>query len=195
MKLILASSNVHKAQEYNTLLDPKVVSVLSANKKLDVVEDGETFHENALLKAKAYFDEFKQPVIADDSGLVVNALPDELGIFSARFGGEDLSQNDKNDLLIEKISEKEDRSAYFICVICLYLNDSEIFYFEGRLKGQISMKATGDQGFGYDPIFHPEGGAEGKSVAELPEWKQLHSHRAKASQGAITFLKNYLEKR
>lgn len=189
MELLLASSNPHKAEEFSELFDPHLVKVVAAPDKLEVVEDGASFFENALLKAKAYYDTYKRPVIADDSGLTVLALPDELGLQSARFGGPGLSDRERAELLLKKMDGVSNREAYFSCVLCVYFNESEIFYFEGRMAGTIGYAYRGTTGFGYDPVFIPaEKAQEGLSVAELHEWKQKNSHRALASAMAQKFL-------
>jgi XTP/dITP diphosphohydrolase len=186
----LASGNSHKAEEFSALFDSDLIVVESAPDKVEVIEDGESFQENAFKKAKAYYEKFKKPVLSDDSGLVVNALPDELGIHSARFGGDGLTDRQRVELLLEKLKESADRSAYFVCVLCFYLNDDEVFFFEGRSLGNISENIQGDKGFGYDPVFLPEN-LDGKtSFAEDPEWKMAHSHRAKACKMASQFFKN-----
>ena len=187
IELILASSNAHKAQEFSELFDPKVLTVKAASKKLDVVEDGNSYFENALLKARAYYNEFKIPVLADDSGLTVEALPDELGITSARFGGEGLNDKDRAELLLKKMEGKNNRQAFFTCVLCIYLNEKEIFYFEGRMMGSIGHIYRGTTGFGYDPVFIPEGGNGEQTVAELSDWKNKFSHRALAVSLAQKF--------
>ncbi len=189
LELILASGNAHKAEEFAELFDPKLITVKAAPEKLDVVEDGETYFENALLKAKAYYDKFKTPVIADDSGLNVAALPGELGLHSARFGGDGLKDRDRAELLLKKMDGIADRNAFFSCVLCVYLNEKEIFYFEGRMNGSIGYSYRGSTGFGYDPVFIPTDKAEeGLTVAELHEWKQKNSHRAVAVGFAQKFL-------
>ncbi len=189
IELILASSNAHKAEEFSELFDPKFITVKPAPSKIDVVEDGETYFENALLKAKAYYDKFKVPVIADDSGLNVAALPDELGLHSARFGGEGLNDCDRAELLLKKLDGVSNREAYFSCVLCVYFNPSEIFYFEGRMAGVVGYTYRGSTGFGYDPVFIPtEKMEEGLTVAELHEWKQKNSHRSVAVGFAQKFL-------
>lgn len=187
MELILASSNAHKAQEFAELFDPKIVIVKAAAKKLDVVEDGESFFANALLKAKAYYNEFKVPVLADDSGLTVEALPGELGIHSARFGGDGLKDIDRAELLLKKMEGKESRGAFFTCVLCVYLNEKEIFYFEGRMSGLIALSYRGTGGFGYDPVFIPLDAGGDLTVAELGDWKNKNSHRALAVAFAQKF--------
>lgn len=187
IELVLASSNAHKAQEFAELFDPRILTVRAAPKKLEVVEDGESYFANAFLKAKAYYDEFKVPVLADDSGLTVEALPGELGILSARFGGEGLTDKDRALLLLKKMEGKENRGGYFTCVLCVYLNEKEIFYFEGRMSGVIAHTYRGDGGFGYDPVFIPLDAGGDLTVAELGEWKNQNSHRALAVQFAQKF--------
>jgi XTP/dITP diphosphohydrolase len=185
INLILASGNAHKAEEFQELFSPLIFSVKAAPEKLEVAETGQSYFENALIKAQAYYEKFKVPVLADDSGLNVEDLPDELGIFSARFGGEGLTDKERAILLLKKISSN--RSAYFTCVLCFYLNPKEIFYFEGRMKGRIGSTYQGETGFGYDPVFIPDEHEGEQTVAELPEWKNKNSHRAVAVQLAQKF--------
>lgn len=189
--LILASSNPHKAEEFKELF-VGTLSVHPAPASLEVDESGKTFTENALLKAKAYFDTYKTPAVADDSGLVLEALPELLGVESARFAPhlKDYSEKCREILKIYQDRGIQDRSAYFVCVLCFYFSSEEIYFFEGRVHGKIAQEARGEGGFGYDPIFIPERKEEdGLSLAELPEWKNEFSHRAKASQAAVMFLK------
>lgn len=189
MELILATGNAHKAEEFAVLFD-ETIKIKAAPSKLDVVEDGNSYFENALLKARAYYNKFKVPVIADDSGLNVAALGDELGIHSARFGGEGLTDRARAELLLEKMRGVTHREAYFSCVLCVYLSDAEIFYFEGRMQGHIGYNYQGQTGFGYDPVFIPQDMLnEGVTVAELPEWKNENSHRAEAVKACQKFLK------
>lgn len=185
MEFILATSNEHKVLEFNELLKDSNLNFKASIKKIDVVEDGETFNENSFKKAKAYFEEFKVPVVADDSGLVVEALPGQLGVQSARFAPELKEYTDKNKKLISML-EGLDRSAYFVCVLCFYISEDEVFFFEGRVHGKISDKIKGEHGFGYDPVFLPTG-QDDLSMAELPEWKNENSHRAKALKEAVKF--------
>lgn len=180
IELILASSNAHKAQEFSELFDSKIITVKPAAHKLDIVEDGHSYFENALLKAQAYYKEFKAPVLADDSGINVEALPSELGIHSARFGGDGLKDSDRANLLLKKMEGQANRAASFTCILCVYLNEKEIFYFEGRMAGSIGSVYKGEGGFGYDPVFIPTDGAGELTVAELSDWKNKNSHRAVA---------------
>lgn len=188
-EFILASGNSHKASEFSKLLSAEIITVQPASKKIEVIEDGLTFYENSLKKAQAYYEEFKKPVLADDSGLCVAALPTELGVQTARYGGEGLSDQDRAQLLVENMKELDNRQAYFVCVLCFYISPEEIYYFEGRLTGDISTEYRGDQGFGYDPVFIPEA-LENLTLAEKPDWKEDHSHRAKACQQAQKFFKS-----
>jgi XTP/dITP diphosphohydrolase len=191
LDLFLASGNPHKAEEFKLLLDNSCLSVKAAPEKLDVIEDGTSYFENAFLKAKAYYDALGKPVIADDSGLNVDALPDDLGIHSARFGGEGLSDRERAELLLEKmITHKSDaeRGAHFSCVLCFYLSPGEVFYFEGHVDGQIGHQYRGDKGFGYDPVFLPLALLDrGLTYAEAYDWKQQNSHRAVACALANKF--------
>lgn len=189
MKVLLASGNPHKAEELNDLFDQSIIHVEAAPEKLEVVEDGESYHANALLKAEAYFKKFKLPVVADDSGLNVQQLPELLGIYSARFGGEGMDYQKRNQLLLETMKDipAGERDAYFSCVLCFYLSPEEIYFFEGRVEGVIGHGPLGEHGFGYDPVFYPTKAPHGESLAQLPEWKQQNSHRARAAQAAQQF--------
>lgn len=191
---ILASGNAHKAEEFKELFQG-FLSVIAAPKTLDVDESGKTYTENAFLKAKAYYDSYKAPALADDSGLTIVSLPDLLGVQSARFAPDLPQYSDKCLKLIELLKGKEDRSAYFTCVLCFYLSPAEVYFFEGRVHGRIGNELKGDHGFGYDPIFIPTCNEnDGLSLAELPEWKNEFSHRAKASQSALEFFKESMDK-
>ena len=190
MEFILASGNAHKALEFSELFDSAVLKVSAAPEKLDVEETGTSYFENAFLKAKAYYDQFKKPVLADDSGLTVATLPDELGIYSARFGGVGLTDRDRAELLLKKLEGQANREAFFTCVLCFYLNEKEIFYFEGRLPGSIGYSYRGETGFGYDPVFIPTGVPGEQTVAELGYWKNKNSHRSVAVGLAQKFFAN-----
>jgi XTP/dITP diphosphohydrolase len=196
ISFILASGNAHKAQEFKELFG-QGIEVTAAPYSIEVDETGKTFTENAFLKAKSYYEAFKKPCLADDSGLTIERLPDILGVQSARFAPELKTYSEKNQYLLEMLEKLkiEDRSAYFTCVLCAYISPDEIFFFEGRLSGQIATEIKGSGGFGYDPIFIPERNEEdGKSLAELVEWKNFFSHRARAAQMASQFFKETMDK-
>jgi len=192
LEFVLASSNAHKVEELNIIFENTKVSVKVAPEKIDVVEDGKTFQENAFKKAKAYFNKYKCPTLADDSGLVIPAREDILGIHSARYAPELSDYKDKNRHLLEDIKDLSeiDRAAYFVCYFCFYLSSEEVYFFEGRVHGDIAKDQSGADGFGYDPIFLPTG-QNGKSMAEVGDWKMENSHRAKAALGAIKFFEKY----
>jgi XTP/dITP diphosphohydrolase len=195
-RFILASSNAHKAAEFNVLYEQSNIVIESAAYKLNVVEDGNTFEENAFKKAQAYFDEYKMPVMADDSGLTVNALFGELGVQSAYFGGDKFTDKERALLLLETLKNvpTAQRDAYFTCVLCFYLNEKEVYFFEGRMSGSIGEGYEGEFGFGYDPVFIPSNYGDQnnrQTLAQLPEWKNDHSHRAKACLLAKKFFSNF----
>jgi len=192
-KFILASSNEHKAQELQQVLGEDLIKIDPAPHKLEVLEDGKTYYENAFKKAQTYFDHYQVPVVADDSGLEVAALPGELGIHSARFGGEHLSDADKVDLLLQRLTNVANRQAYYSCVLCFYFRPEEIYFFQGRLDGQIGTQKQGTQGFGYDPIFMPNELAP-DTLAMHEDWKLQNSHRTRAAQAALSFLRERIAK-
>jgi len=192
---LLGTGNAHKAEEFKALfLD--TLKINAAPRTLDVDETGTTFIENALIKAKAYYETYKVPSLADDSGLVVEDMPDIMGVQSARFAPELPDYADKCLKLIDLVNNSnKDRKAYFVCVLCFYLSPEEIYFFEGRLQGSIGKELKGQKGFGYDPIFIPERKEnDGSSLAELPDWKNEFSHRAKAAQAALEFFKESMDK-
>ncbi len=193
LQLLLASGNAHKAQEFAELLDPQILKVSAAPKKLEVPETGTTYFENALIKARAYYDAFKAPVLADDSGVEVEALMGQLGLNSANFGGPGLKDRQRAELLLEKMANVPDskRTAVFTCILCIYLSPEEVFFFEGRMEGKIGKTYVGEHGFGYDPVFIPSKLGTEDSIAQHPEWKKLNCHRAIACQHALKFFKSF----
>lgn len=193
---LLATGNAHKAEEFKEIFRD-TLTINPAPRTLEVDETGKTFVENALLKARAYFETYKVPALADDSGLVLELMPDILGVQSARFAPELKEYSEKCQKLMRLMdgSHLKHRQAYFVCVLCFYLSPEEIYFFEGRVHGVIGHEPKGDKGFGYDPIFIPERREnDGKSLAELPEWKNEFSHRAKASKSALEFFKETIDK-
>ena len=183
-KVIFATSNEGKMKEVRSILEGLDVEVLSMKEAvifMDVVEDGTTFEENAAIKATAIQKECGEIVLADDSGLEVDYLNKEPGIYSARYMGEDTSYRIKNKSLIERLEgvEGEDRSARFVCAIAAAFPDGTVEITRGTIEGQIGYEEKGENGFGYDPIFYvPEYGC---TTAELTlEQKNEASHRGKA---------------
>lgn len=192
---LLASGNKHKAEEFRELFHGKI-TVNAAPGTLEVDETGKTFIENALLKARAYYEAYKVPTLADDSGLVLDAFPEILGVQSARFSPELPSYTDKCNKLLQIYRERNPatRDAHFVCVLCFFLSPDEYYFFEGRVHGVIGEKIQGSHGFGYDPIFVPERKEnDGATLAELPEWKNEFSHRARASRAALSFFQHSAE--
>lgn len=195
-EFILASGNPHKAEEFSELF-PHSLKVLPSPKSIEVVEDGLTFTENAFKKAKAYFDYFKKPSLADDSGLTVEALPEILGVQSARFAPHLPTYKEKNLYLLDLLKNLKptERKAYFTCVLCFYLGPNEVYFFEGRVHGIIGDSPKGEAGFGYDPIFVPDRSEnDGLTLAQLPDWKKEFSHRARACKSALQFFKESVDK-
>ncbi len=182
MLVIAASSNKGKLKELNRILMPYEISVVSMGDMgidVEIVENGTTFQENALIKARAIHKITGKPVISDDSGLCVNCLDGKPGVYSARYAGEETPYNEKIATLLQEIDAtgSSDRSAYFATVIAFIDKDSTEYVFEGRCEGNIGYKPSGGNGFGYDPIFYVEKG----SFAEISdEEKDRISHRGVA---------------
>lgn len=176
-EIIIATHNNGKLKEFEEIFKKyniKCISLSDLNFNEEIIEDGDTFKENALIKAKTIFDKFNKPVISDDSGLCIKALNNEPGIFSARYMNLD-SFDEKMDYILSKLTEQ--RSAFFNCTICLY-NKEGYNFFEGILEGQISVDKNGQNGFGYDPIFIPNGYNETLACLNS-DVKNKISHRAK----------------
>jgi XTP/dITP diphosphohydrolase len=189
-KIIFASGNKGKIAEVKRILgelDIPILSLHDINFKGEIVEDGDSFEENAKIKAIEIFNSYKLPTIADDSGLVVEQLNGEPGIYSARYAGIDSDDEANNIKLLENLSTKpEPHRAKFVCS-AVYYSGEEIYNTVGEVYGKIVSKARGTNGFGYDPLFVPDGYA--KTMAELdPEIKNSISHRFKA----FDQLKKYL---
>ena len=183
-KIIFATGNQDKMREIHEILadmDVEVVSMKEAGIHADIVENGSTFEENAVIKAKEIMEKTGALVLADDSGLEVDALNGEPGIYSARYMGHETSYHIKNNSLIERLEGKtgEERSARFVCAIAACFPDGRVLTTRGTMEGQIGYEEKGENGFGYDPVFYlPEYQCYS---AELPlEEKNKLSHRGKA---------------
>ena len=160
MRLILASNNKNKLREFKQLVEGMDIELLSqseAGLHLDVEETGTTFEENAYLKAKAVTDALGCAAVADDSGLAVDALNGEPGIYSARYGpGHDASDADRYNYLLNKLGDEKNRSARFVCCICCTMPDGTVLRARGECEGEIMYGPKGSGGFGYDPVFKPD---------------------------------------
>jgi len=195
-EVLVASSNPKKVKEIENILSPLGIKVLKPPQKLKVEETGTTFLENAYLKAKAYYEKFKIPTIADDSGLIVEAIAPYPGIYSARFyslerfGKEEPTPSaDEANIrkLLRVLKDKEDRRARFVSFVVLYQGERGLFT-EGVVEGWIAKEPKGEGGFGYDPIFIPQGFE--KTFAQMtPEEKNKISHRYRALKNLYQLLK------
>ncbi|MGI0480577.1 RdgB/HAM1 family non-canonical purine NTP pyrophosphatase [Geminocystis sp. CENA526] len=187
-KLVVASSNAGKVREMQELLRDFDFELALKPPELDIEETGKTFMENAIIKASYIATTLKQWSIADDSGLMVNALNGQPGIYSARYGKTDF---DRINRLLTELKYSVDRSAQFVCAIAIANPEGEIvIQTEGICEGEILTETRGDNGFGYDPIFFvPE---VNQTFAQMPsELKEKLSHRGKAFANLIPLLKSF----
>ena len=192
-ELILATKNKDKVAELSVLLKPLGISVLSATdfpELPDVEEDGDTLEANALKKAKTIAQITGKATLADDSGLFVDALSGAPGVYSARYAGEQAVYQDNVNKLLSELQKNGSfpHTARFKTMIAFVNGDNHEFFFEGICEGQIIAEQRGSKGFGYDPVFIPDGFKE--TFAELTsEIKNSISHRAKAIQKFVLFIK------
>ncbi|MEZ4804013.1 MAG: RdgB/HAM1 family non-canonical purine NTP pyrophosphatase [Bacteroidia bacterium] len=176
-KIVFASSNPGKIEEIRSILGKsyQVLGLKDINFNEEIIENGSTFEENAQIKADRIFEYTGLPCFADDSGLEVNCLNNAPSIYSARFAGEPSDSKKNNVLLLEKMKGEIDRSAQFVCVICLKTKDNTLF-FKGIVEGEIAESMSGKEGFGYDPLFIPRSYTQ--TFADLgKEVKNKISHR------------------
>jgi XTP/dITP diphosphohydrolase len=195
MKILIATNNKHKVTEIKNILnnDKFELLVLSdLNIVTEIVEDKDTLEGNALKKAEEIFNIAKMPTIADDTGLFVEALNGEPGVYSSRYAGENANYDDNCRKLLksmENIPEGK-RNAYFKTVVCFYESENKYYFFDGICNGIITQEKSGDKGFGYDPLFIPDG--FNKTYAEMNEdEKDSISHRGNAFVKAGKFLRNF----
>lgn len=179
-RLLLASSNAGKLKEFEGLIGDAFEVVLAPH-ALEVIEDGETYFENALKKAMAYWAAFKTPVLSDDSGLEVDALGGRPGLYSARYGGEKIGWPERWAHLHGELAGKADWSARFRCVLCHYDGVSVPRFFQATAEGKIVAEPRGGKGFGYDPIFFSSD--LGRTFGEATDAEKARvSHRALAAK-------------
>ena len=189
MQLVFASNNPNKIKEIQQLLTNsiQILSLESIGCYEEIPETADSIEGNAILKANYITLKYGYDCFADDTGLEVDSLDGEPGVYSARYAGEQKDANDNMNKLLENLSDKENRKAQFKTVVALNL-DGKQHLFTGICKGEITLEKSGNQGFGYDPIFKPEGFNE--TFAELSmDIKNQISHRGKATEKLIHFLK------
>lgn len=195
MKIIFASNNKNKVQEIQNQV-PKSIQIVTLDEigcTEDIAETGTTLEENAIIKANYITEKYGLPCFADDTGLEIDALNGEPGVYSARYSGEDKNADKNMDLVLQKLGTSNNRKAQFKTVIALNINNEQ-HLFTGIVEGDIRNKKTGTNGFGYDPIFEPEN--LGKTFAEMTiDEKNKLSHRGRAVEKLIKFLSNIKKKR
>lgn len=183
-KILIATGNPHKVKEFKEILEVlginvELVSPKDLGEYSEPVENGTTYAENSLIKAKFYYNMYHLPTLADDSGIEIDFYDGKPGVFSARFLP-DLSYKDKNDFIINELKDSDNRGAKFKCYVT-YIENDVVKTYEGIVNGTIAKKQSGVEGFGYDPIFIPVG--ETKTNAELgQDYKNKYCHRAIALQ-------------
>lgn len=190
MKIVFATNNPNKIIEIQSMLpcEIQIISLESIGCHEDIPETSNTIEGNAIQKANYVLEKYGYDCFADDTGLEVEALNNEPGVFSARYAGEQRNADDNINLLLSNLENKSNRKAQFKTVICLnYKGKQHLFI--GIAKGEITKVKTGTGGFGYDPIFQPEGYQQTFAEISLSE-KNIISHRGKATQLLIDFLKN-----
>lgn len=190
MQLVFATNNANKIKEVQALLPDfiQIISLENIGCHEEIPETADTIEGNAILKANYITSNYGYDCFADDTGLEVEALNGEPGVYSARYAGEQRNDSDNMHKLLLQLENKSNRNAQFKTVIALNLNGKQ-YLFTGIAKGEIISEKRGNQGFGYDPIFKPEGYNETFAQISL-EQKSIISHRGKATQLLIDFLKN-----
>jgi XTP/dITP diphosphohydrolase len=192
-KIIFATGNKDKLREIREIMadmDVEITSMKEEGIHPDITEDGATFEENALIKARAVARYTDAIVLADDSGLEIDYLNKEPGIYSARYLGEDTSYTIKNQALLDRLEgvEQEKRTARFVCAIAAVLPDKTELVTRQTMEGRIGYAPEGENGFGYDPIFYPDG-YDCSSAVLSPEQKNEISHRGKGLRAMKELLK------
>ena len=197
MKYIIATHNAHKLAEISRILEPLGIEAVTDRdlgiELPEVDETGTTFAENAYLKAASACEFAGLPAIADDSGLAVDALGGEPGVYSARYGGEGLDDNDRNNLLLKNMKDIPvgQRQAQFVSAVCCVFPNGDTLRTEGVVRGEIGFAAKGANGFGYDPLFY----VGDRTTAEMSaQEKDAISHRGQALAAFAQKLEEYLNK-
>lgn len=195
MEIVFATANENKIKEANALLDElqglKIVSMAQKGILEEIPETGSTLEENARQKAHYVHDKYGYACFSEDTGLEVAVLDGEPGVLSARYAGDSKDSNANMALLLEKLHGKSNRNARFRTVICLILDEKE-YFFEGIVNGQILEQQQGQGGFGYDPVFQPEGYETSFAEMEAPA-KTAISHRGKAVRKLVSFLTAFVK--
>ncbi|MPW24927.1 XTP/dITP diphosphatase [Alkalibaculum sp. M08DMB] len=193
MKIIIATGNNHKKSEIKGVLGENfsLFTMKEVGINIEIIEDGITFEDNALIKARALRNHTKEIIIADDSGLSVEALSGQPGVYSARYAGETATDEENNAKLLDELSKVPDkkRNATFVCVIAMIMPNGQEYVFRGECKGFIGFQYQGNGGFGYDPLFIVDGTEQ--TFAQMSTLdKNTISHRAKALAKLKEALKN-----
>lgn len=191
MKIIFASNNKNKVEEIQNQLPAhiQIVTLEEIGHLEDIEENGKTIEENAIIKADFIANKYKLPCFADDTGLEIEALNGAPGVYSARYAGEEKSADKNMNLVLKNLQNISNRKAQFKTVIALNINNKQ-YLFKGIVKGEITYSKTGENGFGYDPIFEPE--HLGKTFAEISlKEKNKLSHRGRAVTQLISFLNKF----
>lgn len=196
-EIIIATKNQGKVNEFKDMFQDSLVHVQSlldlSVEVPDIEETGKTFQENAEIKAESVSKWFNKPVIADDSGLVVDALNGAPGVYSARYAGENKTDEEHYMKLLEALKDVpfQDRTARFICVLAFKEPEKKAVFFTGICEGKIAFEPLGNEGFGYDPVFIPEG--DTRTMAQLlPEEKNRLSHRSEAIKEFAKWMNQYM---
>lgn len=193
INIILATNNNNKKLEFNRILNPlgyNICALADEGIDIEIDETGTTFEDNAIIKARSIYDIKRCPIISDDSGLEVDYLDGRPGVYSARYGGDKLSDNQRCELLLKELRDVpfEKRTARFVCVICYIDSSGDLKTFFGKCEGKIGFELKGSNGFGYDNVFLFSDDTS-KSFAEIDgKTKDFYSHRSKASKKLIEYL-------
>ena len=191
-EIILATHNKHKLEEVRQILEPLGFVIKSADDYClsDVEETGETFADNAVLKAISGCKETGKPVLADDSGICICALNNQPGVYSARYATANGGYPAVFDVINRELGNNPNRKAFYTCVVALAYNETEVYTFTGKMYGTLAKTYSGSGGFGYDPLFIPDGFDTTLGHISADEKNKI-SHRGKALEKLYTFLKEH----